>query len=175
MNRLSTFTVLAACISACALQAQTPTTLAAEVKQAYNAVKKNILKSAEKMPEGDYAFKPTPEIRSFAEVLEHVAESQMRSCSAITGDQKPASAAAKAAKAEIITALNDAFAECDKAYDSLTDANASEGIKTPRGQRTRLGALVGNIIHNTEQYGIISVYLRLKGIVPPSSAGQSAR
>ena len=74
-----------------------------------------------------------------------------------------------------MAALNEAFAECDKAYESLTDANASEVIKTPRGQRTRLGALIGNTTHDSEQYGIMSVYMRLKGIVPPSSAGRSAK
>src|SRR5205823_14166308 len=78
-------------------------------------------------------------------------------------------------KTQIMAALNEAFAECDKAYESLTDANASEVIKTPRGQRTRLGALIGNTTHDSEQYGIVSVYMRLKGIVPPSSAGRSAK
>ena len=170
MNRLSTSIVIAACLYVSALHAQTPTNLTAEAKQAYNAVKNNILRSAEKMPEENYAFKPTPDIRSFAEVLDHVAESQMRACGAVTGDQKTASASGKAAKAEITTALKDAFTECDKAYDSLTDANASEVIKTPRGQRTRIGALLGNTMHDNEQYGIMSVYMRLKGIVPPSSA-----
>ena len=175
MNRLSKSIVLATPLYASALLAQTSATIAAEAKQAYNTVKNNILKSAETMPDENYAFKPTPDIRSFGEVLGHVVESQMRTCGAITGGQKSASIAAKETKTQIMAALNDAFAECDKAYDSLTDANASEVIKTPRGQRTRLGALIGNVMHDNEQYGIMSVYMRLKGIVPPSSAGSSAK
>ncbi|MBV8832171.1 MAG: DinB family protein [Acidobacteriaceae bacterium] len=143
--------------------------VSAEMKQAYATVKNNILKSAEKVPDADYSFKPTPEIRSFAEVLAHVADSQARTCSAISGEHAQANAAGKTSKADIIAALQAAFAVCDKAYDSLTDSNASEAITTPRGQRTKIGALAGNLSHDSEQYGIMSVYMRLKNIVPPSS------
>ncbi len=169
MNRLCVAISMAAIACACAVEAQTPTSLATEAKQAYNAVKNNILKSAEKMADENYAFKPTPEIRSFAEVLDHVADSQMRTCAAVAGDQKTVSATGKTSKADVTAALNEAFAECDKAYDSLTDANVSESIKTGRGQRSRLGALAGNTAHDNEQYGIMTVYMRLKGVIPPSS------
>lgn len=167
MNRFSVLIAISG--FACALQAQTGASLSAEATQAYTAVKNNILKSAEKVPEEDYAFKPTPQIRSFAEVLDHIADSQMHTCAAVAGDQKTASAAGKTGKAEIISALNDAFAECDKAYGSLTDANASELIKTGRGQSSKLGALARNTAHDNEQYGIMTVYMRLKDIVPASS------
>lgn len=143
--------------------------LSSEIKQSYQTVKNNIVKSAEEMPEENYSFKPTPDIRSFAQVLGHVAEAQMRTCSAILGQQKSSDAASKTSKAELVAALHEAFAQCDKAYDTATDADASNMIKTPRGQRTKLGALVANTIHDTEQYGILAVYLRLKGLVPPSS------
>jgi DinB superfamily len=155
--------------------AQAPASMSAELTQAYTAVKNNIMKTAEKMPEADYSFKPTPDIRAFAEVLDHVADSQMRTCAAINGDQKTAGAAGKMSKADVTAALNDAFAECDKAYGSLSDANAGETIKTPRGQRSKLGALAGNLAHDSEQYGILAMYLRLKGIVPPSSDRSGGR
>lgn len=167
MNR--SFLAMSIAVFACACTLQAQTGLAAEAKQSYNAIKNNLTKAAEKMPEENYSFKPTPEIRTFAEVLDHVADSQMRTCSAVAGDQKSPNAAGKTSKAEVTAALQDAFAECDKAYDSLTDANAPEMIKTGRGQRTRLGALVGNTTHDNEIYGTLAVYLRLKGIVPPSS------
>lgn len=143
--------------------------LSGEIKQSYETVKNNILKSAEEMPEENYSFKPTPDIRSFAQVLGHVAESQMRTCSAFTGAPKSIDAATKTSKADLTATLHDAFAQCDKAYESVTDADAANMIKTPRGERTKLGALVGNTMHDTEQYGILAVYLRLKGLVPPSS------
>jgi uncharacterized damage-inducible protein DinB len=143
--------------------------LSTEVRQAYNTVKSNLLKSAEQMPEENYSFKPTSDIRSFAQVIAHAAESQMRTCSAVTGGQKSIDGASKTSKADLIGALNEAFAQCDKAYEMATDADAANLIKTPRGQRTKLGALIGNTIHDNEQYGILTVYLRLKGLIPPSS------
>lgn len=175
MNRMCFVMSVAGMWCACGLHAQSSGGVAAEAKQAYNAVKNNILKSAEKMPEESYGFKPTPDIRSFAEVLDHVADSQMRTCAAVAGEQKTPGAMGKTSKADVIAALNDAFAECDKAYDSLTDANASEVIKTGRGQRSRLGALTGNTTHDNEQYGIMTVYMRLKGLTPPSSERPAGR
>jgi hypothetical protein len=85
------------------------------------------------------------------------------------GAPKSIDAASKTSKADLVAALQEAFAQCDKAYGTLTDADASNVIKTPHGQRTKMGALIANTIHDTEQYGIIAVYLRLKGLVPPSS------
>lgn len=143
--------------------------LSGEIKQSYQTVKNNIIKSAEEMPEENYSFKPTPDIRSFAQILGHVAESQMRTCSAIVGAQKSIDAASKTSKADLVAALHEAFEQCDKAYNTVTDSDAGNMIKTPRGQRTKLGVLIGNTIHDTEQYGIIAVYLRLKRLVPPSS------
>jgi uncharacterized damage-inducible protein DinB len=156
-----------ACIAVAS--AQTAPSVSAEIKQAYSRVKDNILKSAEKIPDDAYSFKPTPELRTLAAVVNHVSDSQMRTCSAMLGEQKDANAAAKTSNADIVAALQASFTECDKAFESLTDSNASEVFKTPRGQRTKLGALTGNIAHDNEQYGILSVYMRLKNIVPPSS------
>ncbi|MGA8030204.1 MAG: DinB family protein [Bryobacteraceae bacterium] len=154
---------------ACGLQAQTANPLSTEAKQAYTSVKNNLMRSAEKMPEENYGFKPSPEMRSFAEVLDHVADSQMRACSAALGEQKSASSMAKSSKADVTAALRAAFDECDKAYDALTDAAATEMVKSYRGERPKLGALMGNVSHDNEQYGILTVYMRLKGIIPPSS------
>src|SRR5438552_5039116 len=149
MNRFVVMTLTAA-LSMCALQAQNANPLSAEVKQVYNGVKNNLLKAADKMPEDGYSFKATPEVRAFGQLVAHVADSQMRGCSAINGEPKQASAASKTTKADLVAALKDSFAECDKAYDSLTDATASTMIKTPRGERSRLGALYGNVIHDNE-------------------------
>lgn len=160
---------------ACA-EAQAPSSgMSAEITQTYTAVKNNVMKSAEKMPDEGYSYKPMPDIRSFAEVLDHVADSQMRTCGVVAGDEKKASAAGKTTKADVMAALNDAFAECDKAFGSLSDANAAEMIKTPTGQKSRLGLLSGISGHDREQYGILAMYLRLKGLVPPSSEKPAGR
>jgi hypothetical protein len=148
-------------------QASNP--LSTEAKQAYTTVKNNILKAADKMPEDAYSFKATPEVRSFAQIVEHVIQAQTHTCAVINGQQKSAKVAADASKADIVAALKQSFADCDAAYDSMTDAAAASMVKTARGERTKLGMLVGNTTHDVEQYSAMSVYMRLKSIVPPSS------
>jgi hypothetical protein len=153
-------------------QAQNANPLSTELKQAYTGVKNNLTKMAEKMPEEHYSFKPVPEIRTFGQLIGHVADSQARTCSAATGEQKAVNAASKTSKADLVAALKESFTICDAAYDSLTDAKATEMIKTGRGERSRLGALAGVVSHSNEEYGYMAVYMRLKGIVPPSSEGR---
>ena len=162
--------LILALAGAFAIQAQNP--LIAETKQAYNGIKNNLMKMAEKMPEENYGFKPVPEIRTFGALVGHVADAQTRTCSAVKGEPKQANAGSKTAKADLVAALKDSFAECDAAFDSLTDATATQMIQAGRGQRSKLGALVGTVTHSNEEYGYMAVYLRLKGVVPPSSEGR---
>lgn len=171
MNRYTTI-VLAAAMAAAAARAQTGNPLIGETKQAYTAIKNNLQKMAEKMPEENYSFKATPDVRTFGQLVAHVADAQMRTCAAVKGEQKQANAGSKTSKADLVAALLESSAECDAAFESLTDANAMEVIAAGRGKRSRLGALIGTVIHDNEEYGYMAVYLRLKGIVPPSSEGR---
>ena len=170
MNRYLRILV-AACAVAGAVQAQNGNPLIGEAKQAYNGIKNNLQKMADKMPEEHYSFKPTPDIRTFGQLVAHVADAQMRTCAAVKGEQKQANAGSKTSKADLVAALKESSEECDAAFESLTDANATEMIKGPR-QRSKLGALIGTTIHDNEEYGYMAVYLRLKGVVPPSSEGR---
>jgi hypothetical protein len=72
-------------------------------------------------------------------------------------------------KAAILEALKASFVECDKAYAALTDANMTEMLQAGPAKRSRLGLLWGNVSHDNEQYATLALYLRLKGLVPPSS------
>ena len=152
---------------ACALHAQGP--LSTETKQAYNNIKGNLTRAAEKMPDADYDFKASPDIRTFGALIGHIAQSQMGTCSAVNGEMKKSDAGSKTSKADLVAALKDSFAECDKAFDSLTDANATQMVKGPRGERSKLGMLNGIVTHDNEEYGYLAVYMRVKGVVPPSS------
>lgn len=156
------------------LQAQTTYPYIAELKQNYGFIKNNLLRMAEKMPEEHYGFKPAPEIRSFGEAVAHTADTQVRSCVLVSGEAKTVDAAAKKTKADLIAALKASYAICDAVLDSLTDASASDMAKLGQSTRTRskLGLLMGMVSHANEQYGYMAVYLRLKGIVPPSSENQ---
>lgn len=162
----SLFLAILACGSVA--EAQPPASMSVEVTEAYTAVKINILKIAGQIAEADYGYRPTPESESFAEVLDRIADSQTRTCAAVAGEQKTASAAGKKTKEEVSAALDEAFAECDKAFGSLSDANAGETVRTMRGAKTKLGTLVENVVYDSEQCGVLTVYLRLRGIIPPS-------
>ena len=149
-----------------------PSGPAAEALAAYNRVKPNILKAAEKMPADSYAYKPTPEVRSFARVVGHVVEAQLRLCSALNGSTFDASAvpAESAGKETVLTALKASFDTCDKAYASLTDGGLLEVLTLgPMGKRSRIGIAWQNVSHDNEQYATLALYLRLKGFAPPSS------
>jgi uncharacterized damage-inducible protein DinB len=146
--------------------------VAAEAKQAYNQIKTNITAAADAMPEANYSFKPVPEEMSFGQWVAHVADSQMGACSRLNGQQKTLGAAQKTSKADLVEALKESFTECDATYNAITDANASEMVSAGRGQRSRVGVLAGITTHDNECYGSMAVYLRLKGIVPPSTAAR---
>jgi uncharacterized damage-inducible protein DinB len=155
-----------------AAPAQPANPLSAELKQMYTGVKNNLTKMAEKMPEEHYSFKATAEIRTFGQLIGHVADSQARTCSALNGEPKALNASSKTTKADLVAALKESFAMCDKAVDGLTDAKAVEMVTMGNRQSTRVGALARTISHSNEEYGYMAVYMRLKGIVPPSSEGR---
>lgn len=167
------FAPIAAALLACAaaLPAQ-DNPLSTETKGFYNSVKNNIIKAAEKMPESNYAFKPVPEVRTFAAVVGHIADTQYLFCSAVKGEEKKSEIEKLTAKAAIVEGLKAAFAYCDEAYNSLTDAAAGEKVKFFNGQRTKFGILNINTAHNDEHYGNLVTYMRIKGLVPPSSEGR---
>jgi uncharacterized damage-inducible protein DinB len=158
----------------CAIGAQGPAAqnpIAAGQKMLHTMIKNNVIRSAEKMAEADYAFKPTPEVRSFGQLIGHVADSQYMFCSAVLGKPSPAPGVekSKTTKADLVQAVKDALAYCDAAYDGLTDAQAGALVKFFGGDQAKATVLAFNTAHNNEHYGNIVTYLRMKGIVPPSS------
>ena len=157
--------------------AQTPDPLSAEVRWMYGTIKNNLLKLAEKMPAEDYSFRPTPDVETFARRLAHIADANRNVCSGLNGERRPLGAASKTSKTELVAALKESFAYCDAVFDSLTDATAKEmgssrlgGPFPPEPTRSRLATLYSLVRHSNEMYGYMAVYLRLKGIVPPTSA-----
>jgi uncharacterized damage-inducible protein DinB len=147
--------------------------LSAWNKLAYARVK-SVLKSAEKMPEENYGFKPVDTVRSYGQIVGHVGDAQYLFCSIALGEKNPAPDIehTKTSKADLIAALNAAFAYCDKAYDAMTDATAVQTIKLFGNDAPRLSALTVNNMHDLEHYGNLATYLRMKNIVPPSSEQQ---
>jgi uncharacterized damage-inducible protein DinB len=174
----STLALSLVCLAAAVPRAQTTSPSIVEIKQYYyEAVKRNLSAMVEEMPEGDFTFKPVPELRSFGEAVAHVADAQARNCNAASGaGSKTLDADRKKAKTELVAALKESFAICDAAFAALTDARANEMVKMGQSgfQLSKLALLVSMIAHSNEQYGYMAVYLRLKGIVPPSTEAMNA-
>jgi uncharacterized damage-inducible protein DinB len=154
--------------------AQAPSTgdIAAEVRTDFRTVEDYIVRSAEKMPDAEYGFKPSPDVRSFAQQIAHIADDQYNLCAPAKGEDRKAAYRAieqsLSTKAELVPALRAAFAYCDGAYTTLSTAGGAQ-VVAGSWNRTRFGMLNWNVWHTWEHYGNIVVYLRLKGIVPPSS------
>ncbi len=149
--------------------------LSSGIKMVYGIAKGNVTKAAEKMPEENYSFKPTPDVRSFGQLIGHVANANYMFCSAAIGEKSPSKADIEktaTSKADLVKALNESFAYCDKVYDGMTDANAADKIKFFGRDATKLGTLSFNNAHDMEHYGNMVTYMRLKNIVPPSSERQ---
>lgn len=144
--------------------------LSTQNKRVYKVMQGMLLRSAEKMPEEHYGFRPAPEVRSFGQLVAHVADAQYAFCSSAleTPRSSPKNEETKKTKAEIIAALKEAFLYCDKAYDGMTDEKADDIVKM-FGGTPRLGVLSVNNIHNGLHYGNMVTYLRMKNVVPPSS------
>jgi len=141
-------------------------------KRAYGGVKHILLSTAEKMPEENYKFKPTDAVRSFGQILGHLADAQYYFCSVALGEKNPAPKIeqTKTSKADLIAALKDAFAYCDKAYDGMTDASGTQMVKLFGTEDTpKLDVLTVNNMHSVEHYGNLVTYMRMKNIVPPTS------
>jgi len=150
------------------------TSLAAGMQRSYEAIKGNLTKAAERMPEADYQFKVAnvPDMRTYGQWIGHQADNQFTNCATLKGTTSPSQGnEKKATKAELVKALNDAFAFCDGAISSLTDQNAVQLIKQGEGETAR-GAIISQMLaHALESQGIVTVYLRAKGLVPPNPPG----
>ena len=161
----------AACLGASALPAQ-DNPFSGDARQSYALVKNNLLRAADRMPAEDYSFRTTPKVRTFAEMIAHVADAQMLMCQVVTGEKTTAQAhfeKPKTDKAALAASLKASFDYCDPVYASMTDKAGAAPVTWFRWKMSKLGLLNWNIAHDNEMYGIIGAFLRIKGLVPPSS------
>jgi DinB superfamily len=155
--------------------------IAQSLQNGYNNLKRNLTGAADKLSEADYSFKPgtMPEVRNFGALFAHVAQAQFGQCSAVKGVPNPNQGKnleeELKTKADITKALADSFALCDDAFSSTTDENALQTVRLGNNEVTRATALYGVLVHGNEMYGTSAVYLRLKGVVPPSTEGRGRR
>jgi len=152
--------------------------LASVAKAMHATIRRNLAEAAESMPAEEYAFRPTAEVRTFAQLIGHVINANLFFCSQATGEKFTLAVNYEqvADKATLVKALNDSLASCDRVYAATTDATFNQpvtaGPVAGMGTATtvRGAVLMFNVAHNNEHYGNIVVYMRLKGHVPPSTA-----
>jgi len=146
--------------------------LSATLKSMWDGLKLNLVQSAEKMPEAEYGFQPTKEVMTFGQLLAHVANSSYSYCARGKGEDNPNKEdfqKTRTSKADIVKALNDAVAYCDAVYGGMTDAAAMELVKAGQNLVPKARYLITNISHDNEHYGNLVTYMRIKGLVPPST------
>jgi DinB family protein len=172
MNRTATILCAATLAAASTVQAQTPANpLSANFKASWQNISGLLARMAEKMPEENYRFKPTPEMADFGARIAHAIGFNMRGCATAKGETKPLTFSAAPTKAEVLSAMKETNAYCDAVFNALTDADAMTMVGGGRGgPRPKFAILQGTVLeHSQEMYGYMAPYLRLKGIVPPSS------
>jgi uncharacterized damage-inducible protein DinB len=142
------------------------------VRARWNAIKRNVAGSAQAMPEDGFAFKPAPDVRTFGQLLGHLANEHYIFCSMVKGEANPQEKVdfeKKTTKAEFVKDINDSIAYCDAAYAALKDEAKSIAPYAPGKRDTPFNLMLMNVTHDSEHYGNLVTYLRMKGIVPPSS------
>ena len=152
--------------------------LAGSAKAMHAMIRRDLTEAAENMPADEYAFRPTPQVRTFGQIIGHVVDANFFFCSQAAGEKSPATADYEqiSDKAALVKALNDSLAYCDRVYAATTDANFVQPVQianvggTGSTNTVRGAMLMYNITHNNEHYGNLVVYMRLKGHVPPSTA-----
>jgi uncharacterized damage-inducible protein DinB len=161
--------IATALLTAATLAAQSGP-IVGSAKGMYAEIKDSVMRTAQKVPAELYSYQPTPEVRTFAQLLGHEADGQYEFCSGVTG--KPVNKNIEKTvkdKAGIIAALKDAFAYCDAAFATMTEADAVTTVSLFGQKMTKIAVMDSNTAHTNEHYGNLVTYMRLKGIVPPTS------
>ena len=144
---------------------------AAAIKPLYDSFKGWIVAAAEQLPEADYGYAPTSGVRTFGQLFGHIANANYMFCSQGGAGESPSKVDIEktvTSKAELVAALKAAFAFCDAAY-ALPDAQLTDEVELFGMKGSKLWVLNFNAVHNAEHYGNLVTYLRMKGMVPPSS------
>jgi hypothetical protein len=159
--------ILCFCLACGAVEAQNNLTTTA-IQRYFNGVRRNLEGAADAMPADKYGFRLTEGQMTFAEWLNHSTERNFTDCAALKSEQVPDSRKGPLtffSKAAVTEVLKESLAYCAKALEGIDDQKV---IATPQMSY----AFLHVIVHNNEIYGNLAGYLRVNGIVPPSTAAR---
>lgn len=148
------------------------TSMSGGLTSLYRSIRLNLIEAAELMPEEHYAFAPAADVRTYGQLVGHVANTQYNFCTPAREVPNPNKVNLETlkTKAELVAALKASLDFCDPAYNTLTDAAMAAATKFGQAPITKGYTLTFNVAHDNEHYGNMVTYLRLKGLVPPSTA-----
>jgi hypothetical protein len=162
-------------------QTQQPQSLVTEVKAMYDRIAGYVTKSADQFPEDKYAWQPTPDVRTWGRLVAHIIDDNVGACFGLAGVERPippldgpnapTAAGKDLKKADLTKMLGQAVDLCGKAFAAVNDTNMLERT----GNRSKIGLLIYQTMHMNEHYGNMVTYMRLQGMVPPSTAGRGGR
>jgi uncharacterized damage-inducible protein DinB len=168
---LLSLAVLLSAASSHSVASAGPSALAAD-REVWMIVMGYVTAAADQVPDSSYSYRPTPTVRTFGQLIAHIAGSQDMFCAQALGEKAPASDDIEktvTGKAALVAALNASIQHCQKAY-AMSDAEAMKRmVPTFTGERSALWALLYNTVHDDEHYGNVVTYMRMLGMVPPSS------
>jgi len=156
------------------VQTAPPNPLVASSQAIFMIAKSDVLRSADKIPDELWSYKPSPDVRTVGQMFAHIADAQYEFCGPVAEGKSPEMGIEKSAtkKDDIVAALKTAFGYCDAAFAKMNDASAAKMTSFFGRQVSMLGLMDFNTAHTMEHYGNLVTYMRMKGIVPPSSEGQ---
>lgn len=171
-NTLLSFAVAVLLVPAGAT-AQAGNPVSESLRAQLNLVRNATVGAANAVPEELYDFRATEEVRSFGQLVGHIANAQYSICSGLYGEENPAGANLEelGSKAELVDAITGAWAYCDRAYAEATDASMGDQVSFFGGASVRHYPMSFGLIHAYEHYGNMVTYMRLNGLVPPTSQG----
>ena len=151
------------------------------IQRSFNVFTNYLVMAAEMMPEGGYTFRPTPDLRTFAQQINHATGAHYSFCNQAgipPGVQKQAAPALASvtSKPAIVAALKESIAYCDRLLAAASESWLSEIVPGLGGSSSglirgmRAHAFIYNAVHSAEDYGTITTYMRMQGVVPPSTA-----
>jgi hypothetical protein len=155
--------------------------LGAIIQRSFNVFSNYVAMAAEMMPEAAYVFRPTADVRTFGEQINHATGSHYSFCNqggVPPGVERRTSPNLRevTSKAAIIQALKASVAYCDSVLAAASEAWLQETAKGLGGSSSgliegmRAHAFMYNNVHLAEDYGTITTYMRMQGVVPPSTA-----
>ena len=147
--------------------AETPAPAAGEYAKHFGALSQLSVAVAQAMPPDQYGFRPHPESMDFGQLMSHIATTNYQFCAGLKDTDTP-KLPSPTGKDDVVKFLGDSFDYCSGIISSLTENQLGKAHNSPDGHLPGRDVLLAMYIHVAHHRGQAEIYLRDKGIKPPS-------